>query len=1690
MTSTALQPKLLVVFNAQIPDLQTLVAGVVEGAEVLVLDPNHDGIAQITQRLVAQPAASLHIVSHGQPGLLQLGKTQITSANLSNYAGLLRLWSSAEILLYGCEVGQGETGRNFIAQLSELTGASVAASETVTGSAALGGDWDFQVCTGKGETNLAFSTEALSAYSGSLPAGDLDTTFGTGGKVTTDFGGFDYGYSTIVQSDGKILIAGGNGNFSVARYNNDGSLDTSFGTSGKITTDFGGNDFGRSVILQADGRIIVAGIGNGDFSVARYNSDGSLDTSFGTGGKVTTDFGGFDNGYSIALQADGRIVVAGGNGDFLVARYNSDGSLDTSFGGTGKVITDFGGSDSGYSVVLQADGKIIVAGVGNGIFSVARYNSDGSLDLTFGTDGKLTTDFGGSNITYSIVLQADGKIVVAGESSNDFTLVRYNNDGDLDTSFGTGGKVITDFGGSDFGFSVALQADGKIVVAGRVVTKTVDPSFPFPISTSDFAVARYNSDGSLDTSFGTGGKVITDFGGFDDIGYSVALQADGKIVVAGFSNGDFALARYEGVSNLAPVVSAGSTNPSYSENAAATLLDSAITVADDASDFNSGSLTVRFTSGGIASDRLSVISGGSVTLDGKTVKVGGTAIGTYAGGIGSENLVISFNASATPANVQDLLRSIGYANTAEDLTNGSRTVEIIVNDGKGGISAPVSKTISVTGVNDAPIIGSTATLFDGALDTLPIAQGWTYLNLPGGITPTADAANDITNLNTSANSANLAGFFRADQVLDAAQGFVVNFNAEVLDEAIEASANKNGDSKSDRAGFSIIVVSSDKTKAIELGFNKVGGQLNIFAQEDGTSQADPSQAPNAPGGSPLTLFTQAESVLFTPTAGLNSYDLAISGNTYTLYANGTAILSGKLRDYTAFNSGYDPYETPNLIFFGDDTTSAKANINLGSVKVSTNSSLPTKTVNEDTAVAITNLYVADWDSADSLTVTLAVGAGKLNITSAGGATVTNSDSSSVTLSGSQAQINQTLSQGNLTYQGNLNFNGADTLTVSASDGVIANPVTKTLGITVTAVNDAPTSADKTIVTDEDTAYLFTTSDFTFSDVDSGDSLQKVKITQLPGAGSLTLDGSAVSADDEISVADITAGKLQFTPAANDNGTGYASFQFQVSDGTAFSASQTLTLNVTAVNDAPEISGTPDTSVRQGDSYIFAPSFDDVDGNTLTFSIVNKPAWAEFDPDTGVLSGIPTNSDVGVTQDIVISVSDGNATVELAKFNLSVDNVNDLPTISGIPDTTIAEDSFYSFTPTADDPDFGDQLSFLIVNKPAWASFDPTTGQLSGTPTNDHVGITQDIMISASDGQEIVNLAKFSLTVTNTNDAPVLSSPIADQTTAANGSFSFSVPSNSFTDPDFNDRLTLSASLASGQALPLWLSFNPQTNQFSGQPADADAGQLSIKLTATDLAGATVSDLFNLTITASPPNFPFETSPDEILAALNQPTGLPTAPIKTNQSVTTKLQGNAQANIMKGGLLTNDQIRGGGGDDTLFGGQGQAKAGRDRLYGGSGNDRLYGGSGSDLLDGGAGNDKAWGGRGRDLILGGSGNDRLLGQAGDDILNGGLGDDLLKGGSGKDMFGFASPDDSRDTIADFELSQDLIDLRQIFAAPEFAGQRGFMRFQQFVQLEAVGSNTDVKLNLDGSGFKTLATLQNVAASELKPTHFVMV
>ncbi len=391
-----------------------------------------------------------------------------------------------------------------------------------------------------------------------LAPGDLDPTFGTGGIARASYPSMEPPYSMPIQADGKIILAGytyvsGGGNdFSVVRYNVDGTLDTSFSGDGWVTTRLStSEDKAHSAAIQSDGKIVVAGVSGNHFALVRYNVDGSLDTSFSTDGMVTTPVGSVDDAWAVAIQFDDKIVVAGsawvsgGSNDIALVRYNADGSLDTSFGVGGKVTTDMGvlSSDVGYSMVLQPDGKIVVAGVSGSDFALVRYNPDGSLDTSFDGDGKVTTDFGAANgeSARSVALQPDGKIVVAGflstGSQADFAVARYNTDGSLDTSFSGDGKVTTGLLGSsvDYAYGVAVQSDGKIVVAGSSSRSIGE--------LNDLVLVRYNADGSLDGSFSGGGKLIADLGS-NDAGYGVALQSDGRIVVAGLIRSGFGAARY------------------------------------------------------------------------------------------------------------------------------------------------------------------------------------------------------------------------------------------------------------------------------------------------------------------------------------------------------------------------------------------------------------------------------------------------------------------------------------------------------------------------------------------------------------------------------------------------------------------------------------------------------------------------------------------------------------------------------------------------------------------------------------------------------------------------------------------------------------------------------------------------------------------------------------------------------------------------------------------------------------------------------------------------------------------------------------------------------------------------------------------------------------------------------------------
>lgn len=410
---------------------------------------------------------------------------------------------------------------------------------------------------------------ALSGAAWAAP-GDPDPAFGAGGRVTTSFPGYAEGHDIARQADGKLVVAGlSEGGFALARYGTNGSLDPSFGAAGTVTSDFGGADSANAVAIQpSDGKIVVVGTtqviaeeGGGCcfFSVARYNTDGSLDTGFGNGGLVRVDeFGGSADGADVAVQPDGRIIAAGkgAGGGFALVRLDSGGHLDPTLGGDGAVVAGFtpaspqdaGGTARGMA--LQPDGKIVSVGyVGNTAFDigVARHNADGSLDTTFSGDGMVTADFGGTEFGNAVAVQPDGKIVVAGNGGAAVALLRYNANGTPDTGFGTGnGRTSVRFpGDGGTANAMALQPNGKIVLAGLA-------DDPNSSEANDFGLVRFNPNGTVDTGFSGDGFAVTGFGDYDEA-RAVLVQPDGNIVAAGYGAGyAFALARYQGGDGAPP----------------------------------------------------------------------------------------------------------------------------------------------------------------------------------------------------------------------------------------------------------------------------------------------------------------------------------------------------------------------------------------------------------------------------------------------------------------------------------------------------------------------------------------------------------------------------------------------------------------------------------------------------------------------------------------------------------------------------------------------------------------------------------------------------------------------------------------------------------------------------------------------------------------------------------------------------------------------------------------------------------------------------------------------------------------------------------------------------------------------------------------------------------------------------------
>jgi uncharacterized delta-60 repeat protein len=488
----------------------------------------------------------------GPPVVLPIASVTITPTSPIWNVGATQQFTATTLDANGATL----TGRVVTWTTSDTTKATVSSTGLATGIGA-------GAATIKATSEGKSASASITVTAVSTAGGQLDTAFNGTGKVITAFGtNEDVGRAIALQADGKIVVVGtstvgSSVDFAVARYNTDGSLDPSFDSDGKVITFItgaGSIDVANAVAIQTDGKIVVAGRADGNLAVVRYNTDGSLDAAFGTGGKVTTTIVNLTfAANAVAIQADGKIVAGGvvgfsGGTSFGLARYTTNGTLDTSFDTDGLVRTDNIGAgccgSSSYinAIAIQSDGKIVAAGAATSSIALGRYNTDGSLDTSFDTDGVLTTNVPYTSTTAtSVLIQPNGKIIAAGSSDGTFALFRYASDGALETIFE---RTHFTF---DMLTGAALQSDGKIVTVGYIQK--------YASTNNDIVVHRYNADGSFDSTFGTTGRVVTPLGGGGAYGggefggaHGMAIQADGKIVVAGSAltdlNPDFVVVRY------------------------------------------------------------------------------------------------------------------------------------------------------------------------------------------------------------------------------------------------------------------------------------------------------------------------------------------------------------------------------------------------------------------------------------------------------------------------------------------------------------------------------------------------------------------------------------------------------------------------------------------------------------------------------------------------------------------------------------------------------------------------------------------------------------------------------------------------------------------------------------------------------------------------------------------------------------------------------------------------------------------------------------------------------------------------------------------------------------------------------------------------------------------------------------------
>jgi uncharacterized delta-60 repeat protein len=1180
--------------------------------------------------------------------------------------------------------------------------------------------------------------------------GDLDGTFGFGltGVTYTDVatGSMDSAHAVTLLTDGTFLVGGtSDDDFALIKYTDVGAVDSTFGTSGKVVTNISGSNIDQieDIAVQSDGSIVVVGTSTGandSIAVARYSSSGVLDSGFGSSGIVQTTLGGtFAMGTAVALQTDGQIIIGGTkDDDFVVARLNSsNGSLDTTFNSIGYNTADFTGrADEGHGLVIQASGAIVIGGFANQEndqdFGLARFTSSGVLDSTFGSGGLATADpSGGANdLAYALAEQSTGALVLAGFSEGadeDTALARFTADGILDGTFGSGGTVTTvNAGLADFTYDLAVQPTDKLVVIG--FTQTGVPN------NEDFRVARYDSNGVLDTSFGGTGIVYTDFGtvlsngNHQDEAYAVAVQPDNRIIVVGLTDvtsGDknFAVARYESQNNAPTLLTGGITgnedatytfsSTDFSNNfddpdgdnliqvqitalpsngslllngspvAANDVIPAAsianltfVPVADwfgdsslgwngfDGIDYAATAATLDITINPV-NDAPSFTRGTDQTVaeDAGLQTVAGWASGMNLGPANElpdqagTFVVSSSNTTLFPTSpeINAVTGDLTFTPAANIFGSATITVQLQDDGGtaNGGVNISPAQQffITVTSVNDAPSFtngGDVTVNEDSGAQTV---VGWASSISPG---PFGESGQGVEFTVSSNNN----GLFSAPPAVSLLNGNLTftpvadqSGTAQVTVTLTDDGGTANGGQNSTQVVFTLTVNPVNDAPTFSGGGNQQvledAGAQTVANWASGMNSGSPNES-----GQTLTfVVTTDNDALFASGPAVNS---ATGALTYTpaANANGTATVTAVLQDNGGTLNGGDNSSAPHQFTIGvtavnDAPTFTKgpnqfideenggfyeipgwaSNISAGAVNESsqgltfsvshdnpalftvapainaTTGNLTFTTITGSGLDLLANVSVTLIDNGDttnggqnrSTTQNFTISLTFVNDAPsfvAGADQTVEEDSGPITVAGWASAIDpgsateggQTLTfitsndnnalfavqpsvddaTGTLTFTPADDAFGSATVTVQLQDnGGTANGGQNTSAaqmflITISPINDAPTVAAFSLTGLENSDLAFTAVSFgsSFNDVDN-DSLEAIRISSLPANGSLRLNGSPVSLNQVIPVGQL--GTLVFTP--NTDWTGDTSFSWTGFDGTVYAA-QTAVVTLT------------------------------------------------------------------------------------------------------------------------------------------------------------------------------------------------------------------------------------------------------------------------------------------------------------------------------------------------------------------------------------------------------------------------------------------------------------------------------------------------------------------------------------------------